>query len=75
MVIHDFALALRANGDTLKGFGQILVSDFFVAFAGGGDGGFVCDISEVGAGATSGFCGESVEIDVLRDRFVLEVNV
>ena len=45
---HDLALALRADGYALKGFGDIVLGDFVMAVAGGDDGRLVGDVGQVG---------------------------
>ena len=54
LLVHHFTFTLRANRDTFEGFGDIVISDFFVTFASCSDCRLVGDIGKVSTGATSG---------------------
>ena len=74
VVVHDFGLSFGSNGDALKSFGEVAVSDGLVAKAGGGDGGFVGNVGKVGTGRAGGFSSEGFEVETGVDRFALEVD-
>ena len=74
-VVHDLTLAFGADGDAFKSFGDVGAGDGFVTFAGGGDGGFVGDVGEVGARTAGSLGGESVKVDVVGEGLVLEMDL
>ena len=75
MVGHYLGFALGANCHLLKGLGQILVGDRFLAAARCNNRCFVGHVCKVGTTATGCLGSKLVEVDRCIGWFVLEVHL